>query len=231
MKNITQLITLLLCSLVVSLANPGQSFAQDSTNSANPTETTRQLKERIQRIVDEKKDQIKGVIDDLSQQRTGFIGEVQRVTEESITINNQHGTRILPIDDQVTLRRNNNDIEISEIAVGDWLVVMGVEADDAFVPLRILASSTSLRPRSHVVALGSIADISRNSLTLLSRTGEEVEFVTNTNTSFQDNDGEEVLVSEFVEEMQVIVVGYEDKDDKILTVVRTLAPLTVTENE
>jgi hypothetical protein len=215
--------------LTLSLAIPRAAQAQDASASGSPTpaETTQELKERIQRIVEEKSEQIKGVIDQLSQSKRGFIGQVERVTEESLTLTNSKGTEIIPFDDQVTLLKANQEISIDDVAVDDWLVVMGLIIDDTFSPKRILVSSTSLRPKNHLIALGTIIEQSSKEITILSRQNEEMSFDISTKTKYQDQDGKSALRSEFIQDQQVLVIGDEDDDGKNASIIRSLVSLEI----
>lgn len=210
--------------LVVFMAfYPHPLRAQDSTSSS---ETTKKLKERIERIVEEKRDQIQGAIDNLSQRKQGFIGQVTRVSEEAITIKNSKGTIIVPIDETVALIKGGQDISIDDIAVDNWLLVIGFVEDDTFTPRRILVSTNTLRPRSHLVSLGTIQSLTSSELQIRSRLGdEEINFILSSKTEFQDLEGSEVSQSDFSNDLQVLVVGYQDEDNKRATVIRALATL------
>jgi hypothetical protein len=234
MKKQLILITSLCLLYWVSFSSAIVTKAQEATSSGSPTpaETTVQLKERIQRIVEENSDQIKGVIDQLSYQKRGFIGRVERVTQESLTLENRKGTQIISIDEKVTLLKSNQEISIDDVAVDDWLVVMGVIEDDTFSPKRILVSSTSLRPKNHFVIIGTITDQSNGELNLLSRQSEELSFDINKKTQYQDQDGETGSSKEFIKDLQVLVVGYEDDSGKNATTIRSLVSLeTLQDNE
>ncbi len=220
--------------ITVVLISPQIINAQEATDSGSPSpeETTQELKERIQRIVEEKSDQIKGVIDQLSQNKRGFIGQVERVTEESLTITNSKGTEIVSVDEEVTLLKNNQEISIDDIAVDNWLVVMGVIEDDAFSPKRILVSSASLRPKNHLVTLGTIIDQSSKKITILSRQNEEITFNIDSKTDYQDQDGKDASSNDFIVDLQVLIVGNEDDEGKDATVIRSLVLLeTLQDNE
>ncbi|MBD3279587.1 MAG: hypothetical protein GF390_02645 [Candidatus Pacebacteria bacterium] len=237
----TLLITSLATALFFSQTNNILSVAidKDSDIEISPTidpadPTTKNLKERIEKVVEEKKDQIKGTIDDLSQKSYGFIAQVQRLTEETITVENQDGTQILAIDDQVTLVKDGQEIELTKVAVDDWLIIMGYQEDAEFNPKRIVVSSESLRPSPHLVMFGTIKSLSRSKLDLEPRQKQnETEVLSLTlsqNIEFQDLQGETSQTSLFTEGLQVLVVGYQNEDgEQIITTIRSLAPLTETE--
>lgn len=200
-------------------------MAQDASPSASPSleKTTEGIKKILEKYVDSEK--IKGVIDQLSQQKRGFIGQVDRVTEESLTITNSKGTEIIPFNEQVALLKSNREISIDDVAVGDWVVVMGLIVDDAFSPKRILVSSISLRPKNHLVVLGTIIDRSSKEITVLSRKNEEVTLSISTKTAYEDHDGEKASSSEFIEDLQVLIVGDQDDEGKNSSIIRSLVSL------
>lgn len=231
-KKMKKLLLFTLVLLSLYLVKPIMAQDASSSESPSPAETTQELKERIQRIVEEKSEQIKGVIDQLSQNKRGFIGQVERVTEESLTLTNSKGTEIVPFDDQITLLKANREISIDDVAIDDWLVVMGIIIDDTFSPKRILVSSISLRPKNHIITLGTIIEQSSKKITILSRQNEEMNFDISTKTEYQDQSGESISSNEFIKDIQVLIVGDEDDDGKNASIIRSLASLeTLQDNE
>lgn len=214
-------LTLLILSVVIQFS-PQLASAQEE-ETASPSATTEKLRERIEKIVEEKKEQIQGVISEFDQKKRGFIGQVIRVSEESVTVKTNKTTEIIPIDETVTLLKDNKDLPIDEVAVDDWLLVMGLIEDDSFQPKRIIVTSKSLRPRTPIVALGNIDSISRSSLTLTPRS-ETDSFSTSlsSKTRYQDINGEEIDRDDISEDTQAVVIGFEDDDEKSATLVRVL---------
>lgn len=198
--------------------------ADEDTDAATSSATTEKLRERIEKIVDEKRDQIRGVIDEFAEQRRGTIGQVTRLSEESITITTKKTTEIIPVDDTVTLLKDGSEIEIDEVAVDDWLVVMGVIIDDAFQPVRILVSSDSLRPDTPIVELGTITTIERGEFTISPRDqSDEFTIEITSSTEYQDIEGTEIELTDITEEMQALIVGFENEDnERTATLIRIL---------
>lgn len=204
----------------VSLVNAEESVVLNATLSSK---TTQKLKERIEKIVEEKKEQIKGIINNLDATKKGFIGEVQRISEEAITIKTSKSIRIIPITKDVEILKNGKAIELSDIAVEDWLVVMGIIEDDAFQPLRILASGETLRPRPSYITIGNISAIERYELTVIPRSGEEETAVTlNSKTSYEDLNGEEIARTDIEEDTQALIIAFDDEGEKIAKRIRIL---------
>ncbi|NCN87630.1 MAG: hypothetical protein GW941_01905 [Candidatus Pacebacteria bacterium] len=215
---ITLVITLSLG--LISNVQAKESVVLDASLSSK---TTQKLKERIEKIVEEKKDQIKGIIDNLDSNKQGFIGEVIRISEEAITVKTNKSTRILPITADVKLLEDGKEIELSDIAVENWLVVLGIIEDDTFSPVRILVSDETLRPLPSFITLGSIKNIGRNELLIVPRSGEEETPITiDSDTLYEDLDGEEISKDDIEEQTQALIVALDDDGEKIAKRVRIL---------
>lgn len=217
------IVSLLLVIAFGLLWSPAQAQEQ-STGSG----TTESLKKRIEKLIEEKRDQIEGVLSDLGIRKRGFIGEVQRVSEESITIRTKKGTEIVSVDG-VTLLKASRTIAVKDIAVGDWVVVMGYVENDTFQARRILISAESLRPDPQIVEVGSITNVDRTSLTLQARgSGDTITVTTTRTTEYQDIQGNEIARTDLTEDTQALVVGVDEDSEKTATLIRVL---TVIEDE
>jgi hypothetical protein len=198
--------------------------SEDEQSEEDISETTRNLRERIERIVDEKRDQIKGVLTEIDSKRRSTIGEIQRVTEDTLSIRSQTGTEIIPISNTqypLTILKDGEPIEFDEIAVGNWLLAFGVIEEDSFQPIRLLISDDSLRPRTRTVSIGTITDIARTSIEIEPRSGEgTVTYTISADTEYQDLSGEVIGLNDIDESMQAIVAGIvteTDDDDESST--------------
>jgi hypothetical protein len=232
-NNMKKFYLALIFFFVFVLTQPLVHAQADSTEPEASSAATPSLQERVLRVAKEKYSDVKGAIDQLSVQKKGFIGQIERVTQESLTITNTKGTEVIPFDESVTLLKANQEIDIDQVAVGDWLVVMGIVQDEIFTPKRILVSSESLRPKQHLVNIGTIVEQDSQQIKILSRQGNEVTLDLSKQTEFQDHDGQTAQSSDFIADLQVLVVGFQVEDgDKTATVIRSLASLeALQENE
>ena len=217
--------------------------AQEKTASAEPTiseeveqTSTQNLKERIERVVKEKSEVVKGTIDDLSAKKQGFIGQVERVTDESISIKTIKDTRIVAINDSIKLLKDNKEIKLEEIAVNDWLTVMGVVTNDTFAAKRILVSTQSIRPPEYTVNLGTIQTINKNSLDFKNRDNEEITLTLQKSTSYQNLDGEKIEQADLAENIQALIIYFtqtnkDETETKLIKVVRALSLLSSDETD
>ncbi len=223
-KTIAPLLLSLVLFLTLAMNTQAKVKADETEASPSAEETTQNLKDRIEKVVQEKQEQIKGVIDKMSKNKRGFIGEIQRVSEETLTIKTNKGSEIITLNEDLTLVKSGKTISVDTIAVGDWAIVMGYIEDDAFSPRRIVVSENTLRPKTHQVYLGSIETIGKSELTLLPRNGEPaVNIDIDKNTKYQDLNGTKITSSDISKQTQVLIVTTEDDDSKTALVIKSLA--------
>lgn len=214
--------------LTLSLSAGTVAQAQEATSSP---QTTQNLKARIERIVEEKKDQITGIINNLDSTKQGFIGQVTRISEEAVTIKTNKATKILPITSDVELLKGTTKVKLADLAVDNWLVVMGIVEDDNFKPIRILVSTEDIRPKTYLTTLGTITDSDKTTFTIIPRDNPEpVEVTTNTKTIYEDLKGEEIKRADIETDMQALLIAYDDEGDKIARRIRILTVVTKDEN-
>lgn len=186
--------------------------------------TTEQLKARIEKIVEERRNQIMGVISDLGKTRKGMIGEVQRVSAETVSIKTSKGTQILALNSDVIITKKGKAIPVETISVGDWVTVIGMYVDDTFTPELIDVSSESLRPKAHMVMLGTITDISKNLMVITPKNKSEAQKVTITKQSeLLDSDGNPVELKKITEDSTVLFVAQQNGSTNELKSLKLLA--------
>ncbi|MDQ3008106.1 MAG: hypothetical protein M3Q81_00750 [bacterium] len=213
----------LLLGLVLTVSAP--AAAQSASSSATTLETTKNLKERIEKVVVEKREQIKGVLVDLSNKKRGFVGEVQRISAETITIRTRKGTHILSIDETVELTQAGKVIKIDDVVVGSWAIIIGRDNDDTFRPEKIVISAATLRPPEKQVALGALNELGRTSLTITNRaSGNEETYQVTRATTYQDSNGLTITAAAVPDETQVLVITKASATATEAVVIRVLVP-------
>lgn len=230
------------CQLLVSVAtrslSPALVAAQTEENQdqeASPA-ATESLKDRIDKVVEEKKEQVEKKVEALTYRRRGFIGQITRVSEEAITIENRKGTQVVPLKKNVMLTKDDEPVALDDIAVGEWVTVLGLEKDDEFFPLQVIVTEDSLQPPEQRVSIGTITEVSSKQISLRSRETDEVlTYDFNKQTDVIDNQGEEISYEDLFEDMQCLTAGFveveTDEDDEEETtsltarLVQSLAPV------
>lgn len=220
--------------LVVAVFGLGSTQALAASPSPSPTvspeasasaETTEKLKARIEKIVEEKKSQIMGAINTLQQERRGFIGEVQRVSAETITLKTSKGTQILVINKDVGVTKAGKAITVDAIAVGDWAMVIGHTEDDMFLPDLIDISSESLRPKTHLIAIGTLTDVARNTVTFKAKNQETEQKLNIVRTSqYQTREGDDLTFADVDEGSEVLLIGQQNGNNWEVELIRVLTP-------
>lgn len=215
----------LVAPLSVVFAQPTET--QGAGENASDSATTDQLKKRIEKVVEERREQIKGVVEDLLGKKGAYIGEITRISEEAITIKSNETTNIIPLVEDLVILENGAPADINTIEVGNWAIVLGNRSENTIEPEYVLVSSTSLRPAPQYVRLGTIQSINKNQLVFIPRgTQEEKTIALQKTTTYQDVTGEDAKLADFEKDLNVLVIATEGKDSLELKTMRSLAPLS-----
>ncbi|MFZ1721906.1 MAG: hypothetical protein WAU07_05375 [Microgenomates group bacterium] len=207
-----------------------QEIKDDDEEKTSPLDVeAQQTIDEIKKRIEKNRSRVQGTIDELLGKRRGFIGEIRRVTGESITVENGDGTTIIALSESLTLVKDGDALEVDDIAVGNWAIVMGSVQDSTSIePQFVEVYDETLEPDPKSVTLGTITEISAKEITIVSRsTNEELTFDIVTTTDFQNADGSEIKRTDFEEDMNCLITGsLADETIEALTI-RSLAPLDV----
>ena len=206
----------------------------DETVEASPSPEPESLEETAEKGIQQVKkyldpSRVQGVIQELFSTHYGEVGEVQRLNDDALTFENPQGTTILAIDEEtVDITKAGKDLKLNEIAVGDWVTVLGYKEAEDFTPKVIMVSEDSPRPDTQLVVLGMITDISSKEVTLTDRaTNEERTFVFTKNSAVEDYNGDEASITDFDVDVNVLLVATTTDEEKEfeVTTMRSLASL------
>jgi hypothetical protein len=187
-------------------------------------EISEELRQRIQRVREEST-QVRGVNSISLSEKTARIGEVTRVTDESVTMQYQDGTLIVPLDDQAVLVRDDEIIAASDIEVGSWVMILGAMTRATFEPDFVVSLDESPLGASSTVVFGSLSEVTARELTISVRGSDEMRTVTTTTrTRYLDFDNDEVPRSALDEDISVVVVATANEDNQL--VARSIKVLT-----
>jgi len=215
--------------IVETINNEGE------TNEATSA-TTQSLKERIEKVVEEKESKNGLVAGQSTYTTRGIIGTVERLSESAITIRSLKGSVIVPVGEEVKITKDGQEIEISDIAIENSAIALGLQIGETFIPIKIIIDDDNLMPRPQVVEIGAIEQVEANSLTLSSRTDRSSKLITlNQKTEIIDVDNEDIPAASLFEDVQVIIAGYSDETSsaenkpRIAQIVKALVNLERTE--
>jgi hypothetical protein len=202
--------------------SPSPESAIPLTNDAS---TTARLKDRIDRILEEQKQQVKGSATQVPSDATAIIGEVLRATERTLTLRAANTTETLTISKDVPLVKARRKITLEEVAVGDWVIGIGTRSTEGFLPTQVMVYAQSLRPRPHVTAFGTIKAVTRAKVDIQLASDQSIRtFQLDKDSVLEDNAGQPLVVADLDTDLQVLAVGFETNQRLMLKKLRLLVP-------
>ena len=183
--------------------------------------------QEIKKRIEENTGKVKGALDKMLNSRFAMVGEVQRLNENALTIQNTQGITILAIDEAYpNITKDDAAIELGDIAVGNWVTVLGYKEGESFTPRIISVSEDTLRPPPQIVVLGTVTEISSKAVTIIDRaTSEERSFVISTSSDIEDQAGEPAKTANILEDMTVLISATANEDTTEIVTLRSLVPL------
>jgi len=221
LKSVFLAFTLVFVFSVFVVVNNDQAVAQEDEQTAQETPaqeattsaTTSSLKDRIEKVVEEKETQNGSVAGQIDYSTRAIIGTVDRVSESSITVQTLLGSVIIPITENVELTDGKKEIKVAQIEIDNSIIALGLQAGESFTPIKIIIYEKEIMPRPQVVTIGAVKETLSNSISVESRLeGLLLKFSINNNTNIIDSDNEEVTVQNLFEDVQVVIAGYHEED-------------------
>ncbi|MBW7955877.1 hypothetical protein H3C66_04040 [Patescibacteria group bacterium] len=203
-------------------ASPRVSPSPSPSASPSGAVATENLKERIDRILDQREAKLEE-LHQAGQRRRVFLGEVQRITERTVTIRNRRGSQSFTVGADVVLVRNGKAATIDDIAVGDWIGVIGFADKETIQPQIVVIPTTTIQPTSYETVIGTITEVTRTQIVVTDPSQNEQTFQIVRTTEFEGSDGNAIRREDLETETQVIVVSKPTDTQKPATLIRSLA--------
>ena len=203
----------------------GIVFATNSSESAQPNQAEEKSTiDNIKKVIQEKKTELGTVGANLRTQRA-YLAKVTRVSQETLTVNNYAGNKIVPLSEEIVIQKKGKDIKVDEIVIDNWVGVYSDVVDNNLKIKKIIVYEKDFTPKTKIITIGSIADIGKSDLELIPRAeGENLHFSFTKNTSFQDYRGEEVKLADFYQDLQCLIVAFADKNGNyVVSTMRALS--------
>lgn len=154
----------------------------------NSTAVQQNIKDRIEKILDDKGSTVLN-----SLKRKAYVGQVIRVTTESLTLNTLHGevtAKLTPDKTVMFLMPRLTPVQISDIEIDGFVIAMGyVDGDDVLDARRVLVSPTPLFPINKGVILGVVQSIKSTQMIVRTFAQEDKAILVSNKTIYQDNTG------------------------------------------
>jgi len=188
-------------------------FAANSSDSAQQKqEAENSTIDNIKKVIQEKKTELGTVGADLRTERA-CLAKVTRVSQETLTVNNYSGSKIVPLSEDITIQKKGKDIKIDDVVIDNWVGIYSEIVDNNLKIKKIIVYEKDFTPKNKIITIGSIADIGKDDLEIMPRTsGENLHFSFTKKTSFQDYKGETVELSDFYKDLQCLIVAFADQN-------------------
>lgn len=215
----------LLCFLIPARLVFAENSPSNSSNSAQESEETENSTiTNIKKVIQEKKTELGTSGADFRSERA-YLAKVLRVSEETLTVSNYSGNKIIPLEEDISIQKNDKDAKISDISVDSWISVYGEMQNDNLKIKKVTIYEQDFSPKDKIIALGSISMIGKNDMKIAPRSGEkELAFSFDKKTKFQDYRGEDAKITDFYEDLQCLVVAFADKNGNyVVSTIRALS--------
>ena len=181
-----------------------------SSGSLNQETVTQNIKDRIEKIIDEKSEKASQAL-----KKRAFVGKVSRVTTESLSIETLRGEQNVRVSSKSTvlLFPKMQNLQLSDIEIGGFAIVMGyINGDDVLEAKRILVVQTPLFPMKKKVVIGHVIDLSTTVLSLKLRNNEEEKIPISKKTIYVDSQGETLKRTEIEDNAEVVAIRLNGDD-------------------
>lgn len=178
---------------------------QTASPSADPAVIKQNTLDRIEKILDEKGSSILN-----SLKRKAYVGQVVRVTTESLTLNTLRGevtVKLTPEKTTMFLMPRLTPVQISDIEIDGFVIAMGyVDSDDVLDARRVLVSPTPLFPIKKGVILGVVQSIKSTQILVRSFAQEDKAVFVSSKTIYQDNTGIVIKKTDVKANTKVLII-------------------------
>lgn len=213
-----------MCFLVFSARSVLALNNTDSEKSASDS-SDQTVIDNVKKVIQEKKAEIKELGNN-TDARQAYLAKIIRVSEETISVDSNGDSKIIPLSDKMKIYnfKDKKEIPVSKLAVDDWVAIYGKTETTTFNPEQVILYEQDFTPKEHQILLGSLAEIYPQSLAVNSRSnGEKVSFILDKNTVYQDSLGKEVDVDEFYKDLQCLIIASKNnRGDFLVSTIRAL---------
>lgn len=173
--------------------------------SADPAVVKQNTLDRIEKILDEKGSSVLN-----SLKRKAYVGQVVRVTTESLTVNTLHGevtVKLTPEKTAMFLMPRLTPIQISDIEIDGFVIAMGyVDGDDVLDARRVLVSLAPLFPMKKGVILGVVQSIKSTQMLVRTFAQEDKAVLVSSKTVYQDSTGTAIKKTDVKANTRILMI-------------------------
>ncbi len=167
------------------------------------------------------REKVKEKIENAKKNPRAYIGTVTDKTNETLQVKNRSGEiQLVSVDEEnvsfVKAGKTTSNIKFNDVAIGDFVVAMGLENEAVLEASRVLVTSTIEPPKRKIVS-ATVISVSKKELVLKDNEGNSLKLSFPKKWKGPD-------VKDISENSQVIVVILEEKGLEVLRTIQTIAP-------
>jgi len=188
--------------------------------SATNASSTDAIKDLILKKVAEQTESATN-LEKLDTWRKAVFGQVEKITDDSVSISTKQGTFVVAINKDLSFKKNDKKIESKNIEIGNWALIIGTtkigekkqnDLLNALEPQLIYVYESSPVTKEQFVTIGTIKSFDQDTVTIDTRkTKEELKFFTK-QTKFQTIDGKSSDSKNLEKDIAVLIAGNKQKD-------------------
>jgi hypothetical protein len=192
--------------------------------SASPEDeqATENLKDRIDRVLEQRQEKLQE-LEDSGVRRRIFVGDVQRIIDQTVTLRTRRGNQSFAITPDLGLVRDGKKATLDDIVVGDWIAVIGYLDKETVQPQRVFVYASPLRPTEYDTVIGTITDITRTQITITDSSETAHKYTLARTTGYENAEGGEAKREDFKQDGKVVILSKPATSQASAILVRSLA--------
>lgn len=172
----TKLIVIFSLTLFSIQISSTQINAVTSTGSAVTTASPsalKNIKERVEKVMQTADPQIKGLVSNLKQSRFGITGSLEKIVGSTLQIRNTKGQlRVAELAPDAVLLKGTKPITREELELNSPAIIMGLRGDDQSLQVRrlVILETTPIDPQ-RLTLFGKVTSIKSNQISISNQIG------------------------------------------------------------
>jgi hypothetical protein len=141
--------------------------------------------------------------------KQAYLAQVKRVSAETLTVLNKEVSVVIPLTEELEIIQDEEEIELDQIAVDDWIIVYSIiETDGVPTIKRLVLTDEDFTQTERQIMLGTITELYSSNLLFDSRTGENnLNFLLDVDTQYFDINGDEIDKTDLYSQLQCLIVA------------------------
>lgn len=189
--------------------------AQSPSPSPQEESVQNNIKDRVEKIM--KNPTTVKSADTTGDENFGVVGTLEKMVAQTLQVRTaNNGIRIIELDKQAVILRDQKLIDKEELELNSWIIVMGtIDPSKGHVGKRVLVTSSSVTPAKRQTILGVYQSSTSKNLSLIkgvSGFASKETFLYSTKTTFLNILGQTIKRSDIKENDKLLLILPEQQD-------------------